>query len=292
MRDRADDIPLAARRCSLSSCAASRGGRAGGRTEVVLDLPRGGAVATVGYELALLQRRSRRSSTRASFLVNRPTLALVAVGVTAATALSGILWTSFGLRRRDRASLVVVAHRGGAVPAGPRAAMVFDRRGRRVPDVRGDPGRPAQRACRTSTSSRRETQRLARGEDLARRTTRRRARHRAQRPVDRHATRPTRSTSAASRGCSKTWSSCAARSGSRQTTDDPDRRRRGRQPAQRDHAHGQRLPVARPQHPCHRIRVAASTLAPDVARALVGSVAGRARERPPALGRDRSPSWS
>ena len=38
-----------------------------------------------------------------------------------------------------------------------------------------------------------------------------------------------------------------------QTTDDPDGRRRGRQPAQRDHAHGQRLPVAGTQHPCHRV---------------------------------------
>ncbi len=63
-------------------------------------------VATLGYELALLNGDPGILDD-ALYLVNRPTLALVAVGVTAATALSGILWCSFGLvvataRRRSR----------------------------------------------------------------------------------------------------------------------------------------------------------------------------------------------
>jgi signal transduction histidine kinase len=66
------------------------------RTEVVLIYLAVGAVATLAYELALLNGDPGILDTNL-YVVNRPTLALVAVGVTAATALSGILWSLFGL---------------------------------------------------------------------------------------------------------------------------------------------------------------------------------------------------
>ena len=147
--------------------------------------------------------------------MNRPTLALVAVGVTAATALSGILWTLVRPRRRDRRSrsssalIAGVPFRPGlgplmvfivAVVGYLTFAAIQNTQRRQVPNF---------------DELEAETQRLARGEDLVAPDDGGRARHGAQRPVDRdehqrHARRARRS-----RGCGRTSSSCAAPSGSR-----------------------------------------------------------------------------
>jgi signal transduction histidine kinase len=95
LRGRADDLPapialLVVMLIGIGAVARWR------RTEVVLIYLAVGAVATLAYELALLQDDPGIVASNL-YLVNRPTLALVAVGVTAATALSGILWSLFGL---------------------------------------------------------------------------------------------------------------------------------------------------------------------------------------------------
>ena len=87
-------------------------------------------VATVGYELALLDG-DPPILDEGLFLVNRPTLALVAVGVTAATALSGILWCAFGLVVATSVSLTAALIAGVPVPPGSRAAHGLHRRGGR-----------------------------------------------------------------------------------------------------------------------------------------------------------------
>lgn len=139
------------------------------RTEVVLVYLAVASVATVGYELLLMQGDPAILDDNL-YLVNRPTLALVAVGVTAATALSGILWTLFGLVVATAATLVasVIA----AVPFRPGFGplMVF-----LVGSVGYLTFAAIQRAQRRKVPNfealEAETLRLAGGEDLARRTT-------------------------------------------------------------------------------------------------------------------------
>jgi signal transduction histidine kinase len=137
--------------------------------EVVLVFLAVAGVATVGYELALLNG-DPAILDEALFLVNRPTLALVAVGVTAATALSGILWTSFGLAVATAVSLVAAVIGGVPFRPGLGPLMVY------IVAVVGY----LTFAAIQNTQRRRlpnfdeleaETQRLARGEDLSRRTT-------------------------------------------------------------------------------------------------------------------------
>lgn len=139
------------------------------RTEVVLIYLAVASVATVAYELALLNGDPGLLD-EGLYLVNRPTLALVAVGVAATTALRGILWSSFGLVVATAVSLVSstlagVPFRPGlgplivyvvAVVGYLTFAAIQNRQRKQVPNF------DALEA---------ETQRLARGEDLARRTT-------------------------------------------------------------------------------------------------------------------------
>jgi signal transduction histidine kinase len=168
MRDRAEDIalPLALLLIILCGIAAVARWR---RTEVVLIYLAVASVATVGYELALLDG-DHAILDDALFLVNRPTLALVAVGVTAATALSGILWCSFGLVVATSVALISALIAGVPFRPGFGPLMVF------IIAVVG-----YLTFAAIQTTQRRqvpnfdeleaETQRLARGEDLARRTT-------------------------------------------------------------------------------------------------------------------------
>ncbi|CAN5482067.1 hypothetical protein BH09ACT4_BH09ACT4_09830 [soil metagenome] len=139
------------------------------RTEVVLIFLAVGAVAALGFELSVMQGDPGIIDTNL-YLVNRPTLALVAVGVTATTAISGILWCAFGLAIATAVSFAasVIAHVPFTPGFGP--VMVFliatvgyltfaaiqNAQRRRVPNFE------ALEA---------ETLRLARGEDLSRRTT-------------------------------------------------------------------------------------------------------------------------
>jgi signal transduction histidine kinase len=102
--------------------------------------------------------------------VNRPTLALVAVGVTAATALSGILWCSFGLIVATGVALVSSVIAGVPFHPGLGPLMVF------VIAVVGYLTFAAiqitqRRRVPNFDELEAETQRLARGEDLSRRTT-------------------------------------------------------------------------------------------------------------------------
>jgi signal transduction histidine kinase len=139
------------------------------RIEVVLIYLAVAAVATVGYELAVLHGDATLLDTNL-YLVNRPTLALVAVGVSATTALTGILWSFFGLVVATGASLAGSLIAGVDFRPGFGPLMVFliaavayltfaaiqDSQRRKVPNF------DALEA---------ETLRLARGEDLSRRTT-------------------------------------------------------------------------------------------------------------------------
>ncbi len=139
------------------------------RSEVVLGYLAIAGAATVCFELALLNG-DPAILDEALFLVNRPTLALVAVSVTAATALGGILWCSFGLVVATGVSLTAALIADVPFRPGLGPLMVF------VIAVVGYLTFAAiQNAQRRQVPNfdelEAETQRLARGEDLARRTT-------------------------------------------------------------------------------------------------------------------------
>ncbi len=275
MRGRADDIPLPLALLLIILCGIAAVAR-WRRTEVVLIYLAVASVATIGYELALLDG-DHAILDEGLFLVNRPTLALVAVGVTAATALSGILWCSFGLVVATSVSLITALIAGVPFRPGFGPLMVFivavigyltfaaiqNTQRRQVPELRRARGRDAAPGTR-------------RGPRAAHHGGR--ARHRAQRPVDRdeHQRHPRRTSGRPVAGGPR---AAAQRRVDLADHRDPDGRRRGRQPAQRDHAHGQRLPVARPQHPCHRVGL--RRLPPrSGCRARPGRVGlGRVRER-------------
>jgi signal transduction histidine kinase len=139
------------------------------RVEVVLAYLVVGAVASLGYELLLLNGDHGILDTNL-YLVNRPTLALVAVGVTATTALSGILWCAFGLVIATSVSLAASMLAGVPFRPGFGPLMVFV-----IAAVGYLTFAAIQSAQRRKVPNfealEAETQRLARGEDLSRRTT-------------------------------------------------------------------------------------------------------------------------
>jgi signal transduction histidine kinase len=168
LRGRAGDIPLPLALLLIILCGIGAVAR-WRRTEVVLIYLAVASVATVGYELSLLNG-DPAILDEGLFLVNRPTLALVAVGVTAATALSGILWTSFGLLVATGVSLAASLIAGVPFRPGLGPLMVF---------IIAVVGYLTFAAIQNTQRNRvpnfdqleAETQRLARGEDLSRRTT-------------------------------------------------------------------------------------------------------------------------
>lgn len=139
------------------------------RTAVVLGYLAIGAGATVVYEVSLLAADPSLLQDNL-YLVNRPTLALVAVGVTATTALSGILWCCVGFGVATLAAwvsttLVELPFRPGFGPTMVLAisvvgyltfAAIQRSQRRRLPNF---------------DELEEETRRLARGEDMQRRTT-------------------------------------------------------------------------------------------------------------------------
>jgi signal transduction histidine kinase len=139
------------------------------RVEVVLIYLAVGAVATLGYELSILNGDHGILDSNL-FLVNRPTLALVAVGVTATTALSGILWCAFGLVIATSVSLAGSILAGVPFRPGLGPLMVFV-----IATIGYLTFAAIQRSQRRKMPNfealEAETQRLARGEDLSRRTT-------------------------------------------------------------------------------------------------------------------------
>lgn len=168
MRGRAADIPLPLALLLLILLGIAAVGR-WRRTEVVLVYLAVAGVATVGYELALIAG-DPTILQESLFLINRPTLALVAVGVTATTALSGILWCSFGLVVATAVPLATALIAEVPFRPGFGPLMVF------IVAVVGYLTFAAiQNAQRRQVPNfdelETETQRLAQGEDLARRTT-------------------------------------------------------------------------------------------------------------------------
>ena len=139
------------------------------RTEVVLIYLAVTAVATLGYELVLMQGDHVLLESNL-YLINRPTLALVAVGVTATTALSGILWSLFGLVIATSVSLAASIIAGVEFRPGFGPLMVF-----LIATVAYLTFAAIQNAQRRKVPNfeelEAETLRLARGEDLSRATT-------------------------------------------------------------------------------------------------------------------------
>ncbi|MEO5921547.1 MAG: ATP-binding protein [Pseudolysinimonas sp.] len=139
------------------------------RTEVVVIFLVAAGVATIIYQLALFAG-DPAIVEEALYLVNRPTLALVAVGVTAASALSGVLWCTFGLAIATAVSLISSLVAGVPFRPGLGPILVY------VIAVVGYLTFAAiQNAQRAKVPNfdelEAETGRLARGEDLMRRTT-------------------------------------------------------------------------------------------------------------------------
>jgi len=168
LRGRADDIPLPLALLLLILCGIAAVAR-WRRTEVVLIYLAVASVAMVGYELALLDG-DHAILDEGLFVVIRPTLALVAVGVTAATALSGILWCAFGLVIATSVSLISALIAGVPFHPGLGPLLVFI-----IAAVAYLTFSAIQSSQRHKVPNfdelEAETQRLARGEDLVRRTT-------------------------------------------------------------------------------------------------------------------------
>jgi signal transduction histidine kinase len=125
--------------------------------------------ASVVYELALL-RGDPGMLDQALFVLNRPTLALVAVGVAATSAWAGILWVLLGYVVANGVALAVAVVGGGPFDPGLGPSMVL------VIAVIGYGTfwaiQAAQRRRLPNFDElERETRRMALGEDLARRTT-------------------------------------------------------------------------------------------------------------------------
>lgn len=168
LRDRAADlpIPLAMLVVMLLGIGAVIRWK---RRVVVLAYLGVGAVAATVYEVALLTGDPTILDD-ALYLLNRPTLALVAVGVTAVTATAGILWCLLGFAVAN--VVCVVAALISDVPIrpgfGPTMVLVIAIVGYltfaaiQVSQRRRVPNFDILEA---------ETQRLARGENLSRRTT-------------------------------------------------------------------------------------------------------------------------
>lgn len=168
MRGRIDELPVPLAMllvCLVAIAAVARWRR---REVVMIYLAVAGVASTV-YEIALL-RGDPTLLDDALFLVNRPTLALVAVGVSAVSATAGIVWVLVGYAVANGVTLVasVVAEVPFRPGWGPTMVLVIAIVGyltfaaiqtaqrRRVPDF---------------DVLEAETQKLARGEDLSRQTT-------------------------------------------------------------------------------------------------------------------------
>ncbi|MEZ5190190.1 MAG: hypothetical protein R2717_04420 [Schumannella sp.] len=167
-RDRVDEIPVALMLLLIVLFGVIAVWR-WRRVEVVLIYLAAGGVTTLGYELVLLNGDPGILADNL-YLVNRPTLALVAVGVTATTAVTGILWSAFGLAVATSVPLAASLIAGVPFRPGFGPLMVFF-----VATLGYLTFAVIQRSIRRKVPNfdalEVETQRLARGEDLSRRTT-------------------------------------------------------------------------------------------------------------------------
>ncbi|HWM33361.1 MAG TPA: hypothetical protein VNR36_03875 [Pseudolysinimonas sp.] len=138
------------------------------RVEVVLVFLAVACVATLAYELILLDGDPGMLDDNL-YLVNRPTLAIVAVSVASATALSGILWSAFQLVLATSVALTASIIAGVPFRPGFGPLMVFA-----IATVGYSTFAVIQAAQRRKVPNfdalEAETQRLARGEDLSKAT--------------------------------------------------------------------------------------------------------------------------
>lgn len=138
------------------------------RVEVVLLYVLVAGAATLAYELLLLNGDPGLIDSNL-YLVNRPTLAIVAVGAVAATALTGILWSAFHLVVATSVGFAAALLAGVPFRPGFGPLMVF-----LIATVGYLTFAAIQSAQRRKVpnfdSLEAETQRLARGEDLSKRT--------------------------------------------------------------------------------------------------------------------------
>ena len=167
-RDRIDDLPVPLAMLGLmliGICIVFGSGRP---WSVFLFLAVAGAAAVV-YDLALLIPDPRLFD-EAFFLISRPAVALVTVGVTAVSPLIGVLWATLGYGVAWVVTVVVAAVADVPVRIGPGPSLVYGLAvvgyltlaGIQIAQRRSLPDFDALEA---------ETQRLALGEDLARKTT-------------------------------------------------------------------------------------------------------------------------
>ncbi|MGN6325137.1 sensor histidine kinase [Pseudolysinimonas sp.] len=167
-RGRADDLPIPLLMLAIVLAGIVVVARVRRRWTVIAYLAVAGT-ASVVYELTLL-RGDPGLLHQALFVLNRPTLALVAVGIATTSAWTGMLWIVLGYAVANAVPLVVAVLGGVPVTPGLGPTMVLvvalagyatfgalqARQRRRLPNF---------------DELERETRRLALGDDLARRTT-------------------------------------------------------------------------------------------------------------------------
>jgi signal transduction histidine kinase len=167
-RGRAEDLPVPLAMLALLLAGIALVARRQRRWTVVVYLAVG-AVASAVYELALLHDDPGILG-QALFVLNRPTLALVAVGVTATSPLVGMAWIVLGYAVANGVALAVAVIAG--VPfdpgLGPTMVLVVAAVGYAT---FGAIQATQRRRLPNFDELERETRRMTLGEDLARRTT-------------------------------------------------------------------------------------------------------------------------
>jgi hypothetical protein len=167
-RGRIDDLPLPLVMLAVVLAGIAVVARLRRRWTVVAFLVVAGA-ASLAYELLLL-RGDPGMQDEALFVLNRPTLALVAVGVAATSPLVGFLWMALGYAVANLVSLIVAPLAGVAFDPGLGPTMVLA-----IAAVGygtfGAIQAGQRRRLPNFDELERETRRMAFGDDLARRTT-------------------------------------------------------------------------------------------------------------------------
>ena len=243
-RDRIDDLPVPLAMLGLMLIGICIVFGSGAPVVGLRSSSRWPASAAVVYDLALLLPDPRLLD-EAVFLINRPAVALVTVGVTAVSPLIGVLWATlgYGVVVGGRPSWSRPSPTSPSVPGSARAwcsalavvgyltlAGIQIAQRRSLPDFDDARGRDAAARPRRGPGAQDD---------------RGRARHRAQRPLARDE-RARRSSSQRARDrLLEDLATLRERRVARLDDDDPHRQPRRRHPAQRHHAHHERLPVAR-----------------------------------------------
>ena len=207
-RDRIDDLPVPLAMLGLMLIGIAFVFGSGRPWAVFLFLAVAGT-ASVVYDLALILPDPLLLD-QAVFLVSRPAVALVTVGVTAVSPLIGVLWATLGYGVSWAVTAVVatvadVPLRPGVGPTLVYGVVVIGYltlAGIQIAQRRSLPGFRVARGRDPAPGARRGPGAQDDGHG---------ARHRAQRPRARSSTRPSSSSRRARDGCSKIWRRFAAR---------------------------------------------------------------------------------